>query len=140
MPTGERRARSRGFTYLLLLFGLALGAAALGVAAPSWQAAMQREREAELLFRGAEFARALAAYRDASAAGAAATPQRLEDLIEDARASPARHHLRRVYVDPFTAQADWALVREDAGGIVAVHSTARLPTLRRIGVPLEGDI
>ena len=138
MRTGERPAPARGYTYLLLLIAVAVGAALLSAAVPSWQAAAQREREAELLFRGGEFVRALASYRRSTPAGQPAAPQSLEDLLVDTRSTPPRHHLRRVYLDPFTARDDWRLDRDADGGIVALRSSACVPAMRRIGVPLEG--
>lgn len=129
------RTGSRGFTYLALLLVLALGAAALAAAAPSWQAALQRARETELLFRGGEFAQALAAYREATPEGQPAAPATLDELLVDSRIAPPRHHLRRLYPDPFTGRADWELERDEAGGIVGLRSRAELPAMRRSGVP-----
>jgi len=130
------RTGSRGFTYLGLLLALALGAAALAAAAPSWQASLQRARETELLFRGAAFSEALAAYRDASAEGQPTAPPTLDDLLVDTRRAPPRHHLRRLYADPFTGRADWVLQRDEAGGIIGIGSRAEVPALRRNGVPV----
>jgi type II secretory pathway pseudopilin PulG len=121
MPTGER-----GFTYLWLLFVLAIGAAALATAAQRWSHVVARDRERELLFRGQEIARAIASYRDA---GGGALPRSLEELVEDSRAPQPRRHLRRAYADPFTGQADWMPVLGADGGWRGVHSRARAPAL-----------
>ena len=42
-----------------------------------------------------------------------------------------RHHLRRLYVDPFTGTPQWGLVRLPDGGIVGVHSLSERTTLQR---------
>ncbi len=127
-------SRQAGATYLLMLFAVAalgLGLAGFGTV---WSTAAQRDREAELLFIGGEFARALASYRASSPAGAAAYPQRLEDLLLDPRQPFVRRHLRRLYRDPMTGEADWLVDRRD-GQIVAVRSRSTRPALRRTGLP-----
>ncbi|WP_374495417.1 type II secretion system protein [Zoogloea sp.] len=127
-------SRQAGATYLLMLFAVAalgLGLAAFGTV---WSTAAQREREAELLFIGGEFARALASYRASSPAGTAAYPQRLEDLLLDPRQPFVRRHLRRLYRDPMTGEADWLVDRRD-GQIVAVRSRSTRPVLRRSDLP-----
>lgn len=131
MRTGER-----GFTYLLLLFALAVGAAGLATLGLHWQQAAQREREAELLFRGRAIERAIARYASATPEGLPAFPNALAELLEDRRSGVTQRHLRRLYADPFTGRPDWLLLRRAADGrIVGVRSRARAPALRVVGVP-----
>lgn len=143
MPSGNRVQKLRkpgsqqGMTYLLLLFILALGGAGMAALGERWELAAQREREAELHFRGGQFSQALASWRDTLAAGREPAPRRLEDLLTDERVSPPVHHLRRFYADPFTGQADWELLRNPQGLIVAVASRSRKPALRRHGMELR---
>ena len=129
--------RQRGLTYLLLLFVLALGGTGLALMGERWELAAQREREAELLFRGGQFSQALASWRDAPAAGRAKAPRTLEELLSDERGSPPLHHLRQLYTDPFTGQAEWDLLRDPQGLIVGVASRSRRPALRRQGIELR---
>ncbi|MCK6395211.1 MAG: type II secretion system protein [Zoogloea sp.] len=127
-------SRQGGATYLLMLFAVAalgLGLAGFGTV---WSTAAQREREAELLFIGGEFARALASYRALSPAGAAVYPRQLEDLLLDPRQPFVRRHLRRLYRDPMTGEADWQVERAD-GQIVAVRSRSTRQALRRAALP-----
>jgi type II secretory pathway pseudopilin PulG len=133
MPTG----RQRGFTYLLLLFVLALLGAGLATLGQRWQTLAQRERETELLFRAGEIRRAIEGYVAASPDGA--LPRSLEQLLEDQRSDPPRHHLRRLYADPFTTQADWLLLRQPDGGIQGLRSRSRVPALRRAQLPVSLD-
>lgn len=143
MPIGERAHRrpappARGYTYLLLLFLVAaagLAAAALGERRVT---AAQREREAELLFRGAQIREALQRYHDQTPTGQPALPAALEDLLVDHRRTEPQQHLRRMYADPFTGQADWLLLRDEQGGIYGVRSRSTRPALRRLGVPRSG--
>ncbi len=140
MPSGERMQRARaqrGFTYLLLLAALALLGAGMAALGQQWAIAGQREREAELLFRGAQFGLALASWRDATPAGQPRAPLRLDELLVDERRSPPRHHLRRVYSDPFTGQPDWILERDAEGRITGVRSRSPQPALRRVRVTLR---
>jgi type II secretory pathway pseudopilin PulG len=129
----------RGFTYLLLLFVLALGSAALAALAEQWITLDQREREAELLFRGAQFQEALASYALATPPGGVQAPSGLDELLVDARNDPPRHHLRRLYTDPFTKQADWLLLLNATGQITGVTSRSRQAALRRVDLPLQPE-
>jgi type II secretory pathway pseudopilin PulG len=129
------RTSERGFSYLLLLFALVLGGVLLAATGEHWQVLLQREREAELLFRGGEIRRALQSYHATAVDGVARYPETLADLLEDRREAPPQHHLRRLYLDPFTGAADWLLLRDADGRISGVHSRTRLPALRREGVP-----
>jgi type II secretory pathway pseudopilin PulG len=142
MPTGERAARGRpqprvdqGFTYLLLLFSVALMGAALATLGTQWQQAAQREREAELLFRGLQIRDALQRFNALTPAGARPLPLALDELLIDRRALVPHFHLRRLYADPFSGRADWALLRDAAGGIVGVHSRSQRPALRQHDLP-----
>ncbi|MDC8771007.1 type II secretion system protein [Roseateles albus] len=104
-------ATNRGFTYLWLLFVVALGGVALASLGQRQQTVQQREREAELRFRGEAIARAIESYVRSSPGDTKALPQRLEELLEDRRSGTVRRHLRRLYLDPFTGRADWALIQ-----------------------------
>lgn len=150
MPSGERVQplprrqaprhpvsvrHTRGFSYLLLLFMLAILGAALAGWSTAWQVGGQRERELELLFRGLQIREALQRFHDTTPTGQPALPQALDELLADQRGQPVRHHLRRLYGDPFTGLPDWALLRDEAGGIVGLHSRSVRPALRRQGLP-----
>ena len=135
-PPGPQRGASRGFTYLLLLFSLAVGGATLAALGSSWLHAAQRSREAELIFRGEQIRAALQHYHDNSPPGQARLPESLAALLTDLRDGHPRHHLRRLWPDPFTGQADWLLLREANGpGIVGVRSRAQHSALRRHAAP-----
>jgi type II secretory pathway pseudopilin PulG len=134
VPANPSR-RSRGFTYLLLLFAIAIGAAGLAALGERANVATQREREAELMFRGQAIAQALGAYRAATPGPVKNLPASLQDLVEDRRGPRALHHLRRLYPDPFTGKPDWVLLRSEDGRIAGVHSSAAVPALRTLDLP-----
>jgi hypothetical protein len=74
-----------------LLVGMAIMAIMLSVALPVWRTAVQREREAELIFRGEQYAHAIEIFQRRNGG----FPQSL-DVLEKTRA------IRRLYKDPMT--------------------------------------
>ncbi|MDP1956256.1 MAG: type II secretion system protein [Polaromonas sp.] len=95
----------------------------------------QRAKEAELLFVGGQFRRAIKSYYSTTPAGKSqALPQSLDDLLEDTRFSVPVRHLRRLYADPMTGRPDWILVRS-AGGILGIHSRSTDYTIKKKDFP-----
>jgi type II secretory pathway pseudopilin PulG len=125
-----------GFTYLGVLFLLAFMAIAATAVSAVWQVRIQREREAELLFAGVEFRRAIGAYYEASPGKAKTYPRALADLVRDPRYPDVRRHLRRIYVDPMTGSEEWGLLKAADGGIAGVFSRSEKPPLKRAGFPV----
>ncbi len=116
---GEGQA---GFTYLIVLIlvaALGFGLAAVGEFTSH---AEQRAKEVELLFVGNQFRDAIGAYYENTPGIAKRYPQKLEDLLEDNRFPTIKRYLRRLYVDPMTAKAQWGLVEAPGGGIMGVYS------------------
>ncbi|MCW5623146.1 MAG: type II secretion system protein [Burkholderiales bacterium] len=127
--------RIGGFTYLLLLFFVALTGVALARAGVVWDTMARRDREAELLFVGEQFRQAIRSYYENSPTAGKSFPRSLEDLLEDHRLPIPRHHLRQIYIDPMTGRADWGLIRVDGGGIIGVYSTSERAPLRVADLP-----
>lgn len=123
------RRLSRGFAYLVVLFCVALSAAGLAAIGTMWQLEQKRESEKELLFVGNQFRRAIEAYYEASP-GVKRYPRDLNELLRDERAPAVRRHLRRLYADPMTGQADWELVRQ-GDQILGVHSRSQRAATKR---------
>ena len=79
----------------------------------------QREKEAELLFRGEQIRNAIASYYRKEQR----YPQALAELLEDKRFPMPVRHLRRLYRDPMSGETDWGLVEAPGGaGVMGVHS------------------
>jgi type II secretory pathway pseudopilin PulG len=114
---------SRGFTYFTVLILVAIIGAGLAAIGTVWHHVAQREKEAELLFIGGEFRRAIGGYFEGSPGGPQ-YPKSFDDLLLDKRFPVPKHHLRKVYVDPMTASRDWGLVKDPAGLIQGVYSKA----------------
>jgi len=119
-----------GFTYLAILFTVALLGSGLALAGTVWHTAVQREKETELLYIGDQFRRALASYYNKSP-GARRFPMQLQDLVKDPRFPNIRRHLRKVYVDPMTGKAEWVLVRGNDGGIIGIRSQSEAGPIKR---------
>lgn len=133
---GQRpgQAAQRGFTYLAVLFLVALTAAGLAALGQAWSTAAQREKERELEFRGQEIARAMRSYFRATPTPPQQYPAVLQDLLEDRRGPVVRRHLRRLYADPFTGQPDWVLVPAPGqpDRFHGLHSRSSQPLLRTL--------
>ena len=99
----------RGFTYIWLLLAIALTTVGLAAVAEVASTAIRRDKEAELLFVGNQYVRAIALYNASTPSGAQQYPQRLEDLLADKRYPSVRRYLRRVYADPMTGSTEWGL-------------------------------
>lgn len=126
--------RQGGFSYIGLLLMVAMTSGGLAVAASVASVQGQREKEADLLFAGAQFRDAITAYRDRSPAGQPPRfPQSLQDLLEDRRWPTVRRHLKQVWVDPMTGTREWGLVRAPGGGIMGVHSLSEARPLKQAG-------
>ncbi len=124
--------RQAGYTYLLLLFGVAAMGLVTAVAAENWGVLAQRERERELLFAGNQYREALRRYHAAIPDAAQRHPTKLEQLLEDTRFAGTRRHLRQPYRDPMTGEADWVLLRQGES-IIGVHSRAAGRPLKQAG-------
>ncbi len=105
---------------------LVLGGVALAALGEREQTRQQREREAELRFRGEAIAAALARYAQATPLGHLPLPPTLEDLLADRRFPKPQRHLRQLYADPFTVRPDWEPVMGEAA-IVTDDSAAPPP-------------
>lgn len=120
MRTGDPGA-SRGFTYLALLWWVAISGVMLAALGTQWKLEATRQREAELVFRGGQIQAALAAYQANTPAGQPNLPLTLTELLDDQRQGPARRHLRRAWADPVTGRP-WGLLRTQEGRIRGVYS------------------
>ncbi|HWS14548.1 MAG TPA: hypothetical protein VN279_17225 [Rhodocyclaceae bacterium] len=133
---GERLRRgagaAAGFTYLGLLLTLAIITASLAAASGVWEIAQRRDKEAELLFVGNEFRRALASYAASAPPGSTQQfPASLDNLLKDERFPNVKRHLRKIFVDPMTNSTDWGLQRNPEGGILGVYSRSEKEPLKQ---------
>jgi type II secretory pathway pseudopilin PulG len=120
-----------GYTYVGLLFLVAMLGVGLVVASEVWLTVQRRDKEQELLFVGNQFRRALALYQ----ANGGGYPRRLEDLLRDPRTPGMRRYLRKIHRDPITGSSEWGLVKVGEG-IAGVHSLSGKEPLKKAGFSL----
>lgn len=128
--------RARGVMLLLMLLAVAAVSAGAMAVASNWTRDIQRDKEAQLLRIGDQYARAIASYYYATPGPVKQFPQDLAALLEDRRGAALRRHLRHAYADPLTGGA-WATERGADGGIIGVYSSSERATWRRAPVTLE---
>lgn len=112
----------RGFTYLALLFMVAIMGAVLGATAVVWRTMNQRDKEQELLFIGHEYRRAIGLYYERTPGAAKQFPKKLEDLLEDKRQTTLARYLRKRYHDPLNTGQEWGFAPGPGGTIMGVYS------------------
>lgn len=124
--------KQSGFTYLAILFAIAIAIAGVGLAATgiNWSQAGQREKERELLFVGNQFRQAIALYYEKSPGTVKRYPRTLNDLLKDDRQLGIQRYLRKIYLDPITRKAEWGTVVAPDGGIMGVHSLSEAVPLK----------
>ena len=136
---GAERARNRkshrGLVLLALLLFLALAALATALGAEAWATTRKRDREAELLFVGEQYRRAIESYWRQTPGRLKTLPVSLESLLADDRFPTPVRHLRRLYPDPITGEA-FVLVRQ-TGGIAGVQSPSTDAPLKIANFPLR---
>ncbi|MGD0587068.1 MAG: type II secretion system protein [Oryzomonas sp.] len=117
-----------GFTFLAALMVVVIMGIMLGLTAQPWKTIMKREREKELLFRGLQYRKAIAAWNTRPAT-TGATPKviplnDLKDLLLDPSSLQHMKYLRQLYKDPMTGK-EWSIIRDKGGkGIIGVASTS----------------
>lgn len=85
------RADDRGYAMAALLVAMSVMGIMLSIALPVWRTFVQREREAELIFRGEQYAQAIALFSRRTGG----FPTSL-DALRDGR------YIRKLYTDPIT--------------------------------------
>lgn len=100
MISGQGRRREQGYAMVALLVAISIMAVALSVALPTWSTMAKREREAELIFRGEQYARAIALYQRQFAN---AFPPSIDLLVQ-------QKFLRKKYRDPMSEDGEFQLI------------------------------
>jgi type II secretory pathway pseudopilin PulG len=119
--------REAGFTYIGLMFAIAITGIALAGIGVLWQMEGRREKEKELLFVGEEYRHAIGSYYSKSPGGDAQFPLKLEDLLLDTRFPNPVRHLRRLYREPMMPDGQWELIRQQGRIIGVVSRSQDLP-------------
>ena len=89
----RRLSGTEGYAMVALLVGLMVMSILLTVVMPVWKQMAQREKEAELIFRGEQYARAIGLFQRKNGPGT--LPPSVDVLVQ-------QRFLRRKYKDPIT--------------------------------------
>jgi type II secretory pathway pseudopilin PulG len=124
----------KGFTYMTVLFIVAIIAAGLALTGEVWQTSTVREREAELLFVGNQYRKAIQGYY--LNGPQRQYPRSLEDLLKDPRQPGTVRYLRKPYPDPITDK-QFVLVKAPDGGILGVQSESEAAPIKTANFKLR---
>jgi len=114
------RSSSGGFALLIVMVAAAVLLIGLTAALPSIYQEGQREREAELVFRGFQYARAIAGYHQKF--------QRYPNSIQDlTKLTNGFRFLRKEYADPMTPGGKWRYIHANAQGVLLDSKTQGPP-------------
>ena len=105
------RTGARGYALLILMMMVTLLLVGMTAAMPSILTQAQREKEAELLFRGAQYARAIAAFHQQFNR----YPATVDELLKKTN---GRRFLRQAFKDPMVRSGKWRFIHADATGIL----------------------
>jgi len=97
----KRDSDERGYAMAALLVSLAVLMVLMSVAMPVWRTQAKREKEAELIFRGEQYARAINLYTRKMGPGN--FPPSIDVLVQ-------QRFLRKKFKDPMTADGDFDLI------------------------------
>ena len=123
--------REKGFTYIWMLFAVALAGIVLAGAGQLWHHESWRDKEKELMFAGDQFRQAIESYYESSLGIPKSYPDSLEKLLADDRFPIVKRHLRKIFVDPMTGTVKWGLIRQPGTGITGVYSLSTQQPIKR---------
>lgn len=125
--------RQAGFSYVLVMFAVAILAIMavrlLNVSATN----EQRAREADLLYVGNAYREAIGVFYENTPGTVKRYPEKLDDLLQDPRTTTLQRHLRKLYRDPITSDAQWGLVLGDDERITGVYSLSHKQPIKTGG-------
>lgn len=119
-----QRAGSRhqsGFTYLWILFAIAMLGVSLVVSSQLWVASAQRQKIEQINWIAEQFKQAIGSYYESSPGSVKLYPQTPEILLQDERFITTKRHLRKIYVNPFSGLPTWDWIRGVDGGLRGVR-------------------
>jgi len=124
--------KQRGFTYLTVMFVVAILLGGLALVGETWETSARREKETELLFIGNQYRRAIGLFYEATPGVVKRYPREIGDLIKDPRAPSTQRYLRKLFPDPITGK-EWTVIRGADGGIQGVSSPSEEMPLKIAG-------
>jgi hypothetical protein len=114
------------------MFVIAILLGGLAIVGEVWETAARRDKEAELLFIGNQYRRAIGLFYESTPGVVKRYPRELADLIEDPRQPGMQRHIRKLYPDPITGK-EWVIIRGADGGVQGVQSASEAAPLKIAG-------
>src|SRR5262245_7954174 len=124
---GQLEIDEGGYAMAALLVALSVMAVLATAAMPPWKQMVQREKEAELIFRGQQYARAIGLFQ--RRAGPGVNPPNLDVLVQ-------QRFLRKKYKDPITGE-DFDLISPTTA-MAAPTAPGGQPATGRAAAPGQG--
>ena len=103
-------ANQNGVTYLFVLMLVVVMSIATMEVTQQWSVIMQRDREAELQFRGTSIAKAIERFNADSSLATVNRANKWPRTLEELTKKSPKRYLRRVYADPMTGNK-FALIK-----------------------------
>lgn len=129
--------RQSGFSYIWVLFIVALMGLCLSVAVEIDSTYILRDKEKELLAIGHQFRNAIKGYHESKPpSGKSNYPETLDELLKDDRFPGVKRHLRKLFFDPITGKSEWGVVRL-GGRIVGIYSLSDKVPIKQDGFAPE---
>lgn len=125
-----RPGNEKGYAFLILLLVLTLMLISLTAAVPDIMTQGRREREEELIFRGEQYARAIAAFHRRFNR----YPTSIKELL---KRTNGYRFLRHAYRDPMTPSGKWRLIHATAAGVVLDSKVIAPPGAQKGSKPGE---
>ncbi|MBB5020332.1 type II secretory pathway pseudopilin PulG [Chitinivorax tropicus] len=125
--------RQQGMAYMWLVVILLVMSVLLGRTTELAATQAERDREADLLYVGRLYRQAIKSYIERGPGGTKAYPKELSDLVSDKRFPQPVRHIRKLYPDPITGNAEWGVLGAPGGGILGVYSKSEKKPFKQSG-------
>jgi type II secretory pathway pseudopilin PulG len=117
-PSLRFRGGDGGFTLVGVVVAIAILTILVAAVGPSIAAILERDREAELIFRGKQYARAILAFQKRYGR----YPNELKEMIKN-----RPHTIRRLWTDPMCNCDDWKVIIAGTPEAVPMGSGIAIP-------------
>jgi len=125
----QKFVNERGFAMVSLLLAISIFGIVASMALPAWNQMLKREREAELIFRGEQYARAILLYQRQQPG---AYPPDIDTLVDG-------RFLRKRYRDPMMAEGQFRVVLQTQRDVIGVTGTLEAGSERVLEESADND-
>ena len=124
----DRLRDARGYAMAALLVAIGVMSVMLTVALPAWRQATKRGKEAELIFRGEQYARAVVLFQRKFAGG---FPPSIDLLLD-------QKFLRKKYLDPMVEDGEFQVLYQTSAAAMPGAGAAGVGATPGLSVPPGG--